>query len=342
MGDFYNGNKLLSLKDAQGKPPEIIMCSGNRTAGKTFYFKRWMTRRFLEYDERFVVFVRCIDDVPNTYMGFWADIGPLCFPKKEMTQEPLLHGKAGMLLINKQPAAYVIAINDPERIKRNSALFADAQRGFFDEFQSETGKYLPNEIKKFNSIRLSIARGGAKGTHARYFPVYMCSNMVTTLNPYYEHLKVLPNTRSKFMRGNGWVLEQTFNESAAKAIASNFSTLSKEELDYATRNEYLLDKNTFVERIPGNKRCACLIRKDGKNYGIWECQAGIYYVSAKLWSDTPFVFALDNADHDESTVFITKSMPVAKYLRKAYDMGLMRFENQACRNAFLLAMAIQK
>ena len=342
MGNFYDGNKLLSLKDKNGKPPEIFMCCGNRTAGKTFFFKRWLVRRALKYGERFVVFVRCIDDVPNTYMGFWADIGPLFFEGKDMSQEPLLHGKAALLLINKTPVGYVIALNDPERIKRNSALFADAQRGFFDEFQSETCKYIPNEIKKFNSIRLSIARGGATGKHARYFPVYMCSNMVTTFNPYYETLGVLPDSRTKFMRGAGWVLEQTFNEEAARAITHNFSTLSKDELAYATRNEYLLDSNTFVEKIPGRKHCACIIRKDGKKYGIWETQAGIYYVSAKLIGNTPFVFALDNADHDETSLFISKNMPIAKFMRKAYDMGRMRFENQACRNAFVLAMSIDK
>lgn len=342
MANFYNGNRLLSLRDKNGNPPEIIMCCGNRTAGKTFYFKRWLVRRALKYGERFVVFVRCIDDVPNTYMGFWADVGPLCFEGKEMTQEPLLHGKAAMLLINKTPIGYVIALNDPERIKRNSALFADAQRGFFDEFQCETGKYIPGEIKKFNSIRLSIARGGAKGKHARYFPVYMCSNFVSVFNPYYEAFGIVPSQRSKYIRGDGWVLEQTFNSEAAAAIQRNFATLSQEELDYATRNEYLLDKDTFVQRIPGKKRCQCVIRRGGKRYGIWDTAQGIYYVSAKLWTDTPFVFALDNLDHDESTILINKTMPLAKYLRKAYDMGQMRFENSACRQAFVLAMGIDK
>ena len=61
MGDFYNGNKLLSLLDINGKKPEIYMCCGNRTAGKTFFFKRWMLRRFVKHGEKFVVFVRYID-----------------------------------------------------------------------------------------------------------------------------------------------------------------------------------------------------------------------------------------------------------------------------------------
>lgn len=341
MGDFYIGNKLLSLRDLNGNKPEIFMCCGNRTAGKTFFFKRWFVKRALEKHERFVVFVRQVEAIKDAYMGFWADIGPIVWPNKQMTQRPLLHGKAGLLSIDGVPVGYVVSLNDPDTIKRNSSLFADAQRGFFDEFQSESGKYLAKEFQKFNSVRLSIARGGAQGTHSRYFPVYMCSNMVTEFNPYFEALKCLPSKRDKFLRGDGWVLEQTFNVKAAEAIKKNFKTLSDKELQYATRNEYLLDTNTFVDKVPGTKTCACMIRYEGKRYGIWQTQQGFYYVSSKLWAETPFVFALDNDSHNTDSIYITKSMPVAKALRKAYDMGNMRFENQGSKNAFVLAMGIE-
>lgn len=341
MDRFYNGNKLLSMLDASGRRPEIFMCAGNRTAGKTYFFKRWFVRRALKYSEKFVVFVRNIDDIKDCASGFWADIGPIEWPNKVMTQKPLLHGKAGALWIDGKHVGYVIALNDPDRIKRNSALFADAERGFFDEFQSEAGKYLPNEYRKFNSVRLSIARGGARGTHARYFPVYMCSNLVTEFNPYYEAMKCVPSTRDKFLRGDGWVLEQTFNAAAAVAIQENFHTLTERELQYATRNEYLLDTKTFVDKIPGVKTCVCLIMTEGRRYGIWQTMQGFYYVSAKLWSDTPFVFALDNASHGPNTILINKTMPVAKSLKKAYETGNMRFETQGCKNAFVLAMGIE-
>ena len=40
MGQYYDGTKLLSLKDRNGKVPEIYMCTTNRTGGKTTYFNR--------------------------------------------------------------------------------------------------------------------------------------------------------------------------------------------------------------------------------------------------------------------------------------------------------------
>lgn len=36
---YYDGTKLLSLKDADGNKPEIYLCVGNRTAGKTVFLK---------------------------------------------------------------------------------------------------------------------------------------------------------------------------------------------------------------------------------------------------------------------------------------------------------------
>lgn len=53
----------------------------------------------------------------------------------------------------------------------------------FDEFQSENNDYCPNEVQKFISVHTSVARG--QGKQLRYVPVYMLSNPVTLLNPYY-------------------------------------------------------------------------------------------------------------------------------------------------------------
>lgn len=344
MSDFYNGNKLLSLHDARDDLPELYFCCGNRTAGKTFYFKRWFVRRFLKYREKFIVFVRFLDDVSNVAPGFWADVGPICFPKHAMTQRPILHGKAAELLIDDKPAGYVIALNDPERIKRNSALFADAERGFLDEFMSENGKYVPNELFKFNSIRLSIARGGARGTHSRRFPVYLCSNNVTIFNPYFDYLKIAPmlQNRTRYLRGRGWVLEQTFNKTAAQAIDKNFQTISDEEKAYAAGNEYLLDSDVFVSDMPGEKTCLCKIRYNRKIFTVWAGFRSPFWVSAKLKSPERVpCFAVDNSDHDEGTRLISRGDEYYKRLRREYLNGNVRFESQAAKSAFLAALAIE-
>ena len=39
---YYNGNKLLNLRDIDGNVPEIYLSVGNRSSGKTTYFNKLM------------------------------------------------------------------------------------------------------------------------------------------------------------------------------------------------------------------------------------------------------------------------------------------------------------
>ena len=48
MNNYYDGTKLLSLKDLDGNTPEIFMVTSNRTAGKTTYFSKLVFNRFLK------------------------------------------------------------------------------------------------------------------------------------------------------------------------------------------------------------------------------------------------------------------------------------------------------
>lgn len=343
MGDFYNGNKLLSLKDLNGRDPELFFCVGNRTAGKTFFFKRYMLRRFVRRGEKFVLFVRYIDDIPNTAEGFFADVGPIAFPGHSLIQKPLLHGKAAQLFFDGNACGYVIALNDPERIKRNSALFADAARGFLDEFQSEVGKYVPDEIRKFNSIRISIARGGATGKHVRYFPVFLACNNVTMFNPYYDEFLIAPRLqkRTKYIRGRGWVLEQTFNIAAAEALKDAHKTLSAEEIAYAAENRYLLDSDDFVKDIPGNKYCVLGIRSSRRIFGAWVCNAGKILISKKYDPSCGVIIATREEDHIEGSYLMGPASYICKTLRTAYERGGVYFDSGSSRYAFVSSMSVK-
>jgi hypothetical protein len=45
---YYDGTKLLSLKDINGNDPEIYICTTNRTGGKTTYFNRLLVNNFIK------------------------------------------------------------------------------------------------------------------------------------------------------------------------------------------------------------------------------------------------------------------------------------------------------
>ena len=53
MGIYYDGTKLLSIKDINGNTPSLYICTSNRSAGKTTYFNRLLVNRFLDKGEKF-------------------------------------------------------------------------------------------------------------------------------------------------------------------------------------------------------------------------------------------------------------------------------------------------
>lgn len=343
MADFYDGGKLLSLKTLSGGDPELYFCCGNRTAGKTFYFKRLLMRRFVKTGAKFAIFVRQIDDVKGRVDSFFADIGPIAFPGASMRQKPLLKGKAAELLYvareggHPRPCGYVIPLKFVRPIKESSALFADAAAGFFDEFQDEDGKYIKNEIHNFNNIRVSIARGGAAGVHARPFPVYLCSNNVSVFNPFFDYFHIASRLepKARYIRGDCWVLEQTFNPEAAEAIRANFAGMSERELEYAAGRQYLKDDRRYVREVKGQKTPVINFIHQGKLFGLWRLPGGVHYVSDKYSDGLPVALSFTLDDHDEGDIMIPQASPLVKSLRNLYMSNNVVFASQRCKHAYL-------
>lgn len=55
MTKYYDGTKLLSLKDLNGRTPEIYICTSNRSAGKTTFFNRYLIKKFKNNNEKFLL-----------------------------------------------------------------------------------------------------------------------------------------------------------------------------------------------------------------------------------------------------------------------------------------------
>ena len=74
MCDFYNGDKLCRMKDLDGMTPEIYICCGNRTAGKSFYFKRKMVMDFLQCGKKFIILCRKVNELKGRFEAFMKDL----------------------------------------------------------------------------------------------------------------------------------------------------------------------------------------------------------------------------------------------------------------------------
>ena len=148
---YYDGTKLLSLKDINGKQPEIYISTSNRSAGKTTFFSRWFINRFIKYDEKFILIYRFNYELSDVADKFFKEIKNLFFPGYNMKSVSRNKNVYHELFLNDKACGYAIAINNSDQIKKLSHLFSDAKRMLFDEFQSETGHYCSNEVEKFLS-----------------------------------------------------------------------------------------------------------------------------------------------------------------------------------------------
>lgn len=335
---FYDGTKLLSLKDANGKKPEIYICTSNRNAGKTTFFGRLLVKRFKKKKEKFILLYRYNYELSDCAEKFFNDIKGLFFPNDEMRSKLKGRGIYAELYLNDTLCGYAIALNNADQIKKFSHLFNSCTSAMFDEFQSENNNYCGNEIQKFLSVHTSIARGNNK--QVRYFPVYMISNFVSLINPYYSALKISHRLQidTKFMRGDGWVLEHGFNESAAAGIIeSGFGRAfaNHNYISYAAQKVYLNDNQTFISKpdTPGKYVCGLIF--NGKEFHVSEHQAeGVVYTSPGMDKTHALNIALTTEDHKENVVMLNNSIGIIVSLRSYFNAGLCRFKDLSCKEAF--------
>lgn len=343
MSRYYDGTKLLSMKDINGKDPEIFLCTTNRTGGKTTYFARLCVNKFIEKGEKFCIVYRFNYELDEVADKFYKDIATLFFKGTNMTSKRRANGIFHELFIDDESCGYAISLNSADQLKKYSHLFSDVKRMFFDEFQSETNHYCNDEIRKLISVHTSIARG--QGEQIRYVPLYMCANPVSIINPYYVELGISDrlNDKTKFLRGDGFVLEQGFVQSASEAQKEsgfNRAFAKNAYVAYSAECIYLNDNKAFIDKPKGSGRYLATLRYKGTDYGIREyADIGIIYCDDR--SDDTFKerITVTSDDHQMNYVMLKRNDFFLSNLRYYFEKGCFRFKNLKCKEAVLKALS---
>ena len=349
---YYDGTKLLSLLDLDGNKPEIFMCTTNRTGGKTTYFSRLLVNRFIRKKERFALLYRYNYELDSISDKFFKDIKSLFFPEYVMESQRMAHGVYHILymrklesVLRKEPlteddiCGYALALNNADAIKKYSHLFSDVQSIFFDEFQSETNHYCQNEVEKFVSIHTTIARG--QGKQVRYVPVYMCSNPVSIINPYYTQMGISERLQkdTKFLKGHGFVLENGFIESASNAQKTsgfNKAFSNNKYVAYSSEGIYLNDNLAFIEHPSGKSDYLATVRYNSADYSIRSYpEEGIIYCDDHDDETFKFRIAITTEDHRVNYVMLKRNDLFVQNMRFYFERGCFRFKNLQCKEAIM-------
>lgn len=344
---YYDGTKLLSMMDLNGNKPEIYICTSNRTAGKTTYFNRLAVNRFLKSGKKFALEYRYNYELDGCADNFFKDISGLFFPNYYMKSEKRAKGVYHDLYLYRKDiiddpgvnCGYAIALNNADGIKKRSHLFSDVDLILFDEFQSESDNYCPNEVQKFISVHTSIARG--QGEMTRYVPVIMISNPVSLINPYYTKLKISHRLRNdtKFLKGNGFVLEQGFNEVASEAFvgsAFNQAFADDKYIAYAGQSVYLNDNKAFITSLSGRNKYVATLSYNGDSYAIRAYpDEGVLYCDNRADETYPFKVSVTTEDHNINYVMLRQSSMFITSMRKYFEKGCFRFKNLMCKEVVM-------
>jgi hypothetical protein len=333
---YYNPDKILRMRDLEGLKPAIYIISTNRSAGKTFSFLKKVLEDFKKDGKQFGLIYRHKYEL-NSSASLFDDVQRL-YPELRgtITTVSYANGLFYELIMDEKTIGWSFSMNSPDALKKHSPKFSQIEQMIFDEYQTESGKYLDKEIEKFQSLYLTIARGG--GRQSRHVNVYMLGNNVTLMNPYFIKFDIHKRlkTDTKFMRGNGWVAEFGFNESASQEIRSNaFYQAFKDEgyMAYSTENVYLSDASIFVGKISGRSKYLFTILHESTLYGVREYyDKGILYISKQPDNSCKQVITFKASDHNANTMMLSHYSYLWKNIKDAYQKGWLRFDDIQTKN----------
>ena len=328
---YYNPNIILNKKDLNGNEPNIFIITSNRSAGKTTGFLKKAIENYLKTGGQVALLYRFNYELSDGHKLFEEIFNLYPEYKGEMKSIAMARGLFYQMTYNDKILGYAIALNNVDSMKKYSALFSKIEMIIFDEYQTESGKYLPNEVKKFQSILMTIARGGGKQSRTNVKAILL-GNTVTIMNPYLIefdiHKRLQKDTR--FIRGDGWIAEFSFNESASNSIKENglFKGFKDGYKEFSTENIYLYNAMTFIDKPSGSFKYVCTILNEGIRYGVrlyWE--EGILLINKKPDRDFKTVITFKNGDHNQNVLMANRFSWAFKTIKDAYYSGTLRFDD---------------
>ena len=334
---YFEAHDIREYKDADGNIPEILLIDGNRAAGKTTAFSAKFVRDFLEQGKKFMLVYRYANELHNIADSFFKDIRVLFFESHEMTDKTRGNGAYIELFLDGKSCGYAAALNTAAKLKHYSHIFSDVEQMLFDEYQLENGFYIAEEIKKFVSLHMTVARG--RGAVVRFVPVYMLSNSVSIFNPYYDTFGISGriNSRTKMLRGSGWVLLRlTIKEVAAEQEKSAFNRAFSNSVyvKSATDNSFLNDETFNIEKrsVAGFYPEFSFI--DGKNSFAVFSRGQDYHVKKSGQIPNISVFGVRQSDRNGDARSIRHSA-IYDRLRAYYANGYITFQDSESKRAFM-------
>lgn len=216
-----------------------------RGAGKSFSTLKFVTERATEHGEEFVYIRRQQNEldvaVPTLYSPLLA---------KGLFEDYEIKNSGISFTANGDIIGYYLSISAAHKLK--SVGFPKVKYIIFDEFISESKKYISGEVTKFLSLIETIARMRDD------IQIICLANQNTIYNPYYSYFGVRPaspkTVKTRFRKKSILIYQYQAEEyKKAKRLTKFASLISGTDYGgFILDNEAIDDDYSFVIKLPDN------------------------------------------------------------------------------------------
>lgn len=345
--NYFNPLPYLMEPDSTGKEPGQLMICGNRGPGKTTSFCIVSILVYKIFQKKFVYIFRTSDELESV-PDIFGDALSL-YPKlgKLMESKVVLRDLIYEIYLDGESVGFSVCIGTTRQIdkmKKYSPIFKDTYLLIFEEFLTESGCYLKNEITKLQSLLVSISRG--KGQMSAPRKMIYLANQVALMNPYFVFFNVYKyyHSDTKIIHMKGINICFNHDERSQKAIQSNpvmEAFTESQYMQYASENQFLIDTSAFIQKPKGRGRYIATIVFDSEYYGLWEyMDEGFLYFSTKYDKEYRITMVFKAKDHAQNRMLLSNFSWVTKLLKDAYNEGYLRFNNEKSKMAAMEILAI--
>ena len=314
---YYDLSKTLS------KQRLFNFVVGARGCGKTYAAKMQVIKNFLRKGEQFVYVRRYETELPSAEMiNFFDDV------MQEFPDHNFKSGK-GLFKIDNQVAGWYIALSKAPMLK--SIPFPHVTLIIYDEFIIETGvyQYLPNEVRAFLDCYSTISRD-------RDVTVLFLSNALTMSNPYFIYFEIKFDENQKVFLTEFISAEIYYNiefENHIKSTKFGKLIAGTSYGNYAMKNKFLLDTDTFIEKMPQACNYICTFLINGFECGYYiNSDCNRWYLSTKIDKSCKRKFTLNLSEHTEDSILAAKNNLYIAHMINQFCQGRLRFETLHIKN----------
>lgn len=329
---FYNPNNLFSY-DAI-----FSFCMGERGAGKTWAGKEKMIKLWTKKKKQSVYVRRTVTELDKVKDTLFNDI-----QKKYTDIEITVKGYQAF--IDGECFCYFIPLSTSSQYK--SASFPDVEFIFFDEYVlKKTGHndYIKNEMELLHELVFTVFR-------LRKPTVYLCSNAVSYVNPFFESFNIEPKPSDHFIKIKnkyGYidvVVELTQKSKYREVLKKSRYAMMLEGTSYgsyAIDNNTLEDTNDFiVKKKPSDfNYFRGAYRVGNKIISAWSVRnadSGVWFGTDKYDPNSKWKYTVYSKENYEGwrNIKIDRDNFNIKYIKKCFLDGKCYYEKQDVKKLFI-------